>query len=128
MKTKKMSRDEFENFVTTELIPDYLDEYERVDYVVLTKNNKFRLGKECNTCHDVILLGEEFDIPTEICKKLDDGVQNYFESLVELDVVDYDDIVECECWDTDEEDPYEEEEEDPYDDYLDEDRYDDYDE
>lgn len=96
---KKLSQEEFDRLMIFELIPDLKEDYGDINYIVLTKKGKFQFAKECQECHDVILIEKEYDMATEITKTIGDDPKSYLEILTELDVVTLYEIDECECFD-----------------------------
>ena len=131
MNMKKMTQKEFDDYVATVLIPEIQEEYGKELIILLTESGRFKFAKECEACHDYVLLDGEYDIPKEMITIVRNSeIMSYLEVLTGLDVYEFSEINECECFDDEvdievEDDYYE----DPYeDDLLAEDAYDDYDE
>lgn len=136
MNTKKLSQVEFDRYMILTLIPEMEEEIGLPFCIVLTGKGKFQFAKECEECHELKIMGKEYDISKEILKAGEDNVATYLETLTGIDVVRFEDITECECLDDDIEIEAEEDEdpdeyyEDSYAESLEneEDLYDDYDE
>lgn len=114
---KTMTQTEYDNFVSLELIPDLEDEYGEFDTLII-KDNQIQFAKICNKCGDVILLGKTFDINNKLTIIDFDSKTRYFEILTDLDVCNFYDVLECECYDKDNESFYDGSNEDD-DTYLD---------
>ena len=61
--TKKMTQKEFDDYMVMDLIPDVSEDEDSELVIVLTKKGKFKFAKECESCHDFILLEKEYDLP-----------------------------------------------------------------
>ena len=122
---KHMSQEEFDKYLILSIIPEVTDEYEEPSAIILYPNKEIQFAKECELCHDYILLGNKIEIPNVLLEVKNSDVKNYLGCLTELDVFDYDEISECEC-DADEIDSDYYEEEDSFEE--DDESYDDYDE
>lgn len=98
MNMKKMSQEEFDKYMILELIPEIEEDFGKITHIVLTKKGKFKFANECEECHELVMFNKEFDISREILNTIGDDASTYLETLTELDVVYYDDIIECECF------------------------------
>lgn len=131
MNMKKMTQKEFDDYVATILIPEIQDEHGKELVILLTESGCIKFAKECESCHDYVVINGTYDIPKEMRTIVQDSeIISYLEVLTGLDVYELNEINECECFDDEvdieeDEDYYEESYED---DLLPEDAYDDYDE
>ena len=131
MNMKRMTQKEFDEYVVTSLIPEIQEEHGSDLIILLTDAESFKFAKECELCHDYILLDKEYDIP-KVMKAIihNREILSYLEVLTGLDVYELNEVNECECYDDDfsmdEEENYYEEICEV--DLLSEDAYDDYDE
>ena len=118
-KTMKLS--EFDNYVSLDLIPELIVEYKWIDTLILYDTH-IRFAKTCKKCGDLILVGPEYNLCSELTKVDMDSKIRYFEILTDLEIITHNQLIECECFDDefdyeDEDEP--EEDEDCYDNYLD---------
>lgn len=97
MNMKKMQQEEFDKYLSFDLIPDLQEEYGGIDYIVLTREGKFQFAKECKECRGIILIDREYDMTAEITKISGEDSRSYLEMLTELDVAALEEIEVCEC-------------------------------
>lgn len=126
---ENISQYDFDKLLIDTIIPELIDEYGKIDYIILDKKY-FMFGKECDVCEDIILLGDHIKYPN-FMKDID--IKKYFDSLLEFEVLEFEDTIICEC-DSNLEETFEEledqylndenlnseEDEDDYEDYEDE--------
>lgn len=132
MNTKKMTQKEFDEYVMLTLIPELEEEHGTLSCLIMN-DKRIMFARECEVCHDLILIKEVWDLPKEIISTEESNIKTYLEILTNMDVYNLDDILECECFDDEIVDPKEDDPNDEVlyeDDTLEdiEDLYDDYDE
>lgn len=127
---KKMTQKDFDEYVVTCLIPEIQEEHGSNLVIVLTETGRFKFAKECESCHDYIILDEEYEIPRVMIETIHNSeIVSYLEVLTGLDVYESGEINECECFEDEidiDQDNYSDELYE--DDLLAEDTYDDYEE
>jgi len=102
---KKMSQIDFDKYIILDLIPELEDEFGKLSNIVLLGKGKFKFAKECEECHNLVLLDTIYDMPKEITKVIGSDPSIYLETLTGLDIVNYEEIDECECFDDEIDDP-----------------------
>lgn len=123
-KIKNMTQVEYDNYISLELLPDLKDEYGNVDVVVL-KDSSIYFARICERCGDIIPIGSTYNIYDELMKVDSDSKIRYFELLTDLDVLNGNQVLECECYEdeddenSDEAYEYKEEDDNNDDTYLD---------
>jgi len=93
---KKMYQHEYDNYLTLEVIPELVEEFGSITTIIL-KNNRLQFAKTCDICGDYIVVGKEYDLCKEMLDFESDVKSRYFEILTEFDVVDQNQLIECEC-------------------------------
>lgn len=119
MNTKKMTQEEYDKYLVCTLIPEIKEEYGDVTTVIL-KGTRIHFAKTCEVCGDLILIDKDFDLCSNAKNADKDSLITYLGILTELEVVDYDELSECECFEdtiVDEEEISEESDDDYYDDW-----------
>lgn len=129
MNIKKMNQDEYDKYLVCTLIPEMKEEYGNVTTVIL-KGKKIHFAKTCEICGDLILVDKDFELCSSAKNADKDSLMTYLGILTELEVVDFDEISECECFEDvviDNDEVLDETEDDYYDDLgmKEEDGYDD---
>lgn len=109
MNLKTMNQTEFEHYMTTDLMPELVEEMGELTHVLLSEKNKFTFASTCEQCGCLVVYKKEFDFPKGLSKA--DDIIAYLENLTGLDVAYREEIEECDCICDDSE----------YDDYGDED-------
>lgn len=97
---KGLKQTEYDDYLTLELIPDFIEEFGKVDTIIL-KRKKIRFAKTCPFCGDLIILGKDYDLCQDLIDMETETTRKYIEMVTDLEVVNQDDCLECECYESD---------------------------
>lgn len=96
---KRLTQKEYDDYLTLDLIPELIDEYGEFD-TIIRKNKKIHFAKTCKVCGDLIPIGKDYDMCKYLLDMETEVINQYLSMITGLEVVEHDDCLECECYDS----------------------------
>lgn len=100
---KRMTQNEYDNYLLMDVIPDLQEEHGEFDSLILGEKC-LQFARTCKKCKDLIPVGRSYKLREELVDLDSDFKTRYFEILTELEVVSQNQVLECECYDEKDED------------------------
>ncbi|WP_373261876.1 hypothetical protein [Hungatella hathewayi] len=96
---KKFTQEEYDKYVTLELIPELTEDYGNFDTIIL-KNKKIHFAKTCQSCGDIVRIGKDYDLCKSIIDMEPEVIKQYLGMITGLEVIEQDECLECECFES----------------------------
>ena len=97
MNIKNLSQTEYERYLILDLIPEIKEEMNEITHLIIRKD-KISFAKECGICGGLLIHEAEYPISLEILEEIDADNNEYLGLVTELEIVNEDDVMPCECY------------------------------